>query len=232
MGLAQSVPRYNVSRANSRTYFILDNSDTSKGVWKIRFFKNYTTTVPRFILTLGDTNNTKATFTILNPNGTVESTTDLGAFVIGTSQNYYLDICNDVLTLTTAVVASSNVASSNVASASASASAPVASSIIPLITVTNADFPNIVSVDANNDGNTNITAEILAVTSVPGCVSSSLNPDVTPSPFSDTNVQITIGILAAFLAIFLIMTIVFGVLWGQSVGGPAVPQGSPNVTIA
>lgn len=246
MGLSQSVPRYNVPRANSRSFYIIENSDTDQGLWKIRFFKDYSNTTPRFVLTLGANDNTKAIFQVINPNGTVESTTDLGAFSLTSEQYYYLDICNDVMTLTTAVfgsssevVASSVVASSTDASASASVEASasastsevVTSSIIPLITVTNPDFPNIVSIDATNDGNTNVVGEIVNVTAVPGCVSSSLNPNVTPNPFSNTDVQITIGILAAFVLIFLIMTIVFGVLWAQLGGGSVAPPPPTQSTI-
>jgi len=236
MGLANSVPRYNVNRANSRSTYLLENSDTGSGLWRIRFFKNYTTTTPRFILTLGATNNTKATFTILKSDGSVESTTDLGNFSIPAFATYYLNICNDVLTLTDAGLGSASasiVASSETGSASASASASESSSVSAsssssvLISVTNADFPNIVSIDATNDGNDNVLGEIVDVIAVPGCVSSSLNPDVTPSPFSNTDVQITIGILAAFVLIFLIMTIVFGVLWGQSTSFGAVAPQAP-----
>lgn len=246
MGLAQSIPRYNVPRANSRSLYIIENSNGAQGLWKIRFFKDYSNTTPRFILTLGAEDNTKAIFQIINPNGTVESTTDLGAFSLDSSQTYYLDICNDVMTLTaatfdssSAVVASSVVASSIVASASASAEASASTSASsvsssttpPLITVTNVDFPNIVSIDATNDGNANVLGEIVNVTAVPGCVSSSLNPDVSPNPFSNTDVQITIGILAAFVLIFLIMTIVFGVLWAQLGGGSAAPPPPTQSTI-
>ena len=61
MGLVPIIPRYNVDKGNSRSTFHIFNSNEALGVWQISLFTSGSAPTPKFILTLGDNNNTNIT---------------------------------------------------------------------------------------------------------------------------------------------------------------------------
>jgi hypothetical protein len=198
MGLTPTIPRYNVNRGNNRSSLILINSSTTSGIWKMRLYKSYSSMYPRFGLVFGAENNTSVLFEIYNNNnGTLESVQNLGAFSIPSSAGYYyLDICNNVLTF------------SETNNYSGGTSQGV------FFTISNTDLNNIVSIDGNNEGHSNVTGELYQVSCVPGCVSSSLNPNVD-NPWTQTSVKVTVAVLATFTFIFMILFIVFCCLYAM-----------------
>lgn len=203
MGFGPTIPRYNINRGNSRSTIHLVNSDTTKGEWRIGFYNSYTNTYPRFILILGDDNNTKATLQTINTsNGTVQSATAFGPNSIPSDVYYNIDICGDLLTIT------------DITSSVSSASASISASGSIILQTTNSEFVDIVQMDGTNNGFSNVLGDFVQVTSVPGCVTSSLPPPST-SGFSDKNVQIAVGVLAGLAFLFLLLFIVFAALWDQ-----------------
>ena len=204
MGFGPTIPRYNINRGNSRSTIHLLNSDVSKGEWRIGFYNDFVNVYPRFILILGDANNTKSTFQTINTsNGAVESAIAFGPNSISSDVYYNIDICGDLLSVVevTPIVAS--------ASASASASGSEAT----ILQTANSELIDIVQMDGTNNGFSNVLGDLSQLTSVPGCVTSSLAPGT--SGFSDQNVQICVGVLAAVAFLFLILFLVFAALWDQ-----------------
>lgn len=207
MGFGPSIPRYNINRGNSRSTIHLLNSNPLLGEWRVGFYNNYTNANPKFILILGDNNNTQATLQTINTsNGNVESSLVFGSNAIAPDTFFNIDICGDILTISELVPAIS-------ASASASGSGSI------ILQTTNSSFIDIVQLDGSNNGFSNVVGDLMQITSVPGCISSSLAPN--NSGFSETDVQITVGCLAGAAFIFLILFLIFAALWDQARRAPA-----------
>lgn len=215
MGLVPIIPRYNVDKGNSRSTFHIFNSNEALGVWQISLFTSGSAPTPKFILTLGDNNNTNITLQILDHHGTVVSNEVLAPFVLTHDSYYNLDICDNLLCLSTF---SFIVSSGSVSSTISSTSAPATSNSGPIFCKELKGLNEITSIEAGNNGFANVFGEINAVTTVPGCTYESHHKHKSCNGFNQQNVQICIGVLAAVAFIFLILFVIFASLYYSNEG--------------